>query len=280
MVLRNLVKKTERICWVVDLGLIPYGPACGLQHQLVEARKSRAIPDVLLLCEHPHVITLGRNGKREHLRAGDYLLEQMRVEFHDTDRGGDITYHGPGQVIGYPVLDLAEHRRDVRWYVEQLEQVMIRATNDFGIAGRRIEGCHGVWIDTPAGEEKLAALGVHLSRWVTSHGFAYNVATDLRYFDLIIPCGIPDKRATSLERVLGRGISTDEVRPHLVAHFGEVFERSMVPMSRDDIDAALSGSLSDSLDSSLSSSLSAQNAPAHITSTPLTAAEPEREGVL
>jgi lipoyl(octanoyl) transferase len=236
-----------------------------LQQKLVEARKAQAIPDVLLLCEHPHVITLGRNGKRKHLRAGNHLLQQMGVEFHATNRGGDITYHGPGQLVGYPVLDLTEHRRDVRWYVEQLEQVMIRTTADFGISGKRVEGQHGVWVDTSSGEEKLAALGVHLSRWVTSHGFAYNVATDLRYFDLIVPCGIPDKRATSLERLLDREILPDEVRPRLVTHFSEVFECSMVPMPRNDVQSALPASLSDH---------------ALIGSTPVTAAAPAREGAL
>jgi len=257
----NLVKEAKRICWVVDLGLIPYGPACALQHQIVGAAKSRAIPDVLLLCEHPHVITLGRNGKREHLRARNHLLEEMHVEFHSTDRGGDITYHGPGQVVGYPILDLAEHRRDIRWYVEQLEEVMMRATADFGIRAKRVEGRHGVWTDTPSGEEKLGAVGVHLSRWVTSHGFAYNVATELRYFDLIVPCGIPDKRATSLERLLDRGISTGEVRPRLVAHFGEVFGHSVVPMSRDYLETALA----------------VDTASCHIASTHLTAAGSARE---
>ncbi len=161
---------------------------------------------MLLLCEHPHVITLGRNGQREHLRASNHLLAQMNVEFHLSDRGGDITYHGPGQIVGYPILDLTEHKRDVRWYVAQLEEVMIRATADFGLDAKRVEGQHGVWLDSQGGfaDEKLGALGVHLSRWVTSHGFAYNVSTDLRYFDLIVPCGIAGKRATSLERALGR----------------------------------------------------------------------------
>jgi lipoyl(octanoyl) transferase len=185
------------------------------------------IPNVLLLCEHSHVITLGRNGKQEHLRVGQHLLSQMNVEFHQTDRGGDITYHGPGQIVGYPILDLTEYRRDVRWYVEQLEEVMIRTSADFGIIARRVRGRHGIWADAPSGEEKLAALGVHLSRWITSHGFAYNVATDLRYFDLIVPCGIPDKRATSLERLLGRAVSTTEVRPMLLKHFAEVFRNSL-----------------------------------------------------
>ncbi len=233
------MKEAEQISWVVDLGLIPYGPACDLQHALVQARKARAIPDVLLLCEHPHVITLGRNGKPEHLRAGTHVLGQMHVEFHPTDRGGDITYHGPGQIVGYPILDLEKHRRDVRWYVQQLEEVMIRATADLGIAGKRVGGKHGVWVDSLLGEEKLAALGVHLNRWVTSHGFAYNVSTDLRFFDLIVPCGIPDKRATSLERLLARTVSTAEIRPRLVAHFGKVFERTMVPITRRDLEAAL-----------------------------------------
>jgi lipoyl(octanoyl) transferase len=214
---------------------MPYGRALELQRTVVEARKSGAIPDVLLLCEHPHVITLGRNGKREHLRASDRLLEQMNVEFSDTDRGGDITYHGPGQVVGYPILDLAEHRRDVRWFVEQLEEVMIRATADFGIAARRIADRHGIWVETPRGEEKLAALGVHLSRWVTSHGFAYNVSTDLRYFDLIVPCGIADKRATSLESVLDRAVSSGEVRARLVERFAEVFSRELQPITTGEL---------------------------------------------
>jgi lipoyl(octanoyl) transferase len=229
------VKQPEKICWVVNRRRIAYGPACELQRQLVEARKAGAIPDVLLLCEHPHVITLGRNGSREHLRAGERVLEQMNVALHSTDRGGDITYHGPGQIVGYPILDLAEHRRDVRWYVEQLEELMIRATADFGLAAQRAEGRRGVWIDTPSGEEKLAALGVHLSRWVTSHGFAYNVSTDLRYFDLIVPCGIAGKRATSLERALGHTVPVEEVRERLVAHFAEVFHRTLHPVSPEDL---------------------------------------------
>jgi lipoate-protein ligase B len=226
------VKHTGKHCWVVNLGLLPYAPACALQTGLVEARKAGAIPDVLLLCEHPHVITVGRNGKREHLRAGERLLAQMNVTFHATDRGGGITYHGPGQIVGYPILDLTQHRRDVRWYVSQLEEVMIRASADFGVDARRIPDRHGIWVDIATGEEKLAALGVHLSRWITSHGFAYNVATDLRYFDLIVPCGIAGKRATSLERVLDRAVTSEEVRPKLVAHFGQVFNREMIAVPR------------------------------------------------
>jgi lipoyl(octanoyl) transferase len=212
-----------RPCWVVELGLAPYAAAYDLQRRLVAARKAGAVPDVLLLCEHPHVITLGRGGKREHLRATDHLLRQMNVEFHSTDRGGDITYHGPGQLVGYPILNLAEIRRDVVWYVRQLEEAMIRATADFGVAARRVDGRTGIWVDRPAGEEKLAAIGVHISRWVTSHGFAYNAATDLRFFDLIVPCGIADRRTTSLERLLERAVTVREVAPRIVERFGEVF---------------------------------------------------------
>ena len=232
---------SAKTCWVVDLGLIAYGPACELQRQLVEARKARAIPDVLLLCEHPHVITLGRNSGRANLLAGTAMLEHMNTEVHSSDRGGDITYHGPGQIVGYPILDLSQHRRDIRWYVDQLEEVMIRTTGDFGIAARRVEGQHGAWIDTPNGEQKIGALGVHLSRWVTSHGFAYNVATDLRYFDLIVPCGIAGKSVTSLERVLGRAVPMEEARERIASHFSTVFERRLEHVTRDHL-AELLGS--------------------------------------
>lgn len=235
------VNQKEKICWVVELGLVRYELACNLQQKLVQARKEGAIPDVLLLCEHPHVITLGRNGRGENLLAPDHLLAEMNVEFQPTDRGGDITYHGPGQIVGYPILDLAEHRRDVRWYVNQLEEVMIRSTADFGLVAKRVEGQHGVWIGLEASgaEEKLGALGVHLSRWVTSHGFAYNVSTDLRYFDLIVPCGIAGKLATSLERALGRNLGSQEVTQTLILHFGQVFERSMISVSTSELEKAL-----------------------------------------
>jgi lipoyl(octanoyl) transferase len=241
---RHPLTSSSKDCWLIDLGLIAYAPACELQQRAVAARKCGAIPDILFLCEHPHVITLGRNGKPENLRANQRVLQQMNVEFHPTDRGGDITYHGPGQIIGYPILDLTAHRRDVRWYVQLLEETMIRATQDFGIEAHRIEGLHGIWLDTNSGPEKLAALGVHLSRWVTSHGFAYNVSTDLRYFDLIVPCGITDKRATSLERALGREVDKAQVAAGLARHFGEVFNRKIIDVSREEFEAAISASLS------------------------------------
>lgn len=233
-------------CLIVDLGLLPYAEAYALQARLVAARKLGAIDDVLLLCQHPHVITQGRNGKREHLLASEHVLRQKGVEYFETSRGGDVTYHGPGQIVGYPILNLDAIRRDVRWYVRMLEETMIRAAADFGIAAQRDPGKTGVWVaaGTPAGvpetvPEKLGAIGVHLSRWVTSHGFAYNVSTDLRYFDLIIPCGIADRKATSLEKLLGRSIDQREAAAGLTRHFGEVFDFAMAPVSRADLAARL-----------------------------------------
>jgi lipoyl(octanoyl) transferase len=241
---------------VIDLGLVEYGAAWELQQRVAAARKAGAIPDVLLLCEHPHVITLGRSGKIANLLAPSEMLRRMGVSFFETNRGGDITYHGPGQLVGYPILNLAEIRRDVAWYVRSLEEAMIRATAGFGISSKRVPGCTGVWVDVAAGsageevkeikeveevkdEEKLAAIGVHLSRWVTSHGFAYNVSTDLRYFDLIVPCGIAGKRATSLEKLLGRRVEMKEIAPRIVAQLGEIFSLELRAGNRGAMEALL-----------------------------------------
>jgi len=229
-------------CFILDVGLIAYAEAWELQKRLVTARKNSAIGDVLLLCEHPHVITLGRNGKREHLLASEQVLRQKGVEFHSSNRGGDITYHGPGQLVGYPILNLAAIRKDVVWYVRMLEEVMIRATAEFGITAERVAGKTGIWVrgtsdpNVPgATEEKLGAIGVHISRWVTSHGFAYNVSTDLRYFDLIVPCGITGRKATSLEKILERAVARQEAVQPVVRHFGEVFGLDMRETSGDDL---------------------------------------------
>lgn len=233
-------------CSIVDLGLIGYAEAWELQKRLVAARKPGAMEDVLLLCEHPHVITLGRNGKREHLLASEQVLQQKGVQFHTSDRGGDITYHGPGQLVGYPVLNLGAIRKDVVWYVRMLEEVMMRATAEFGISAERVTGKTGIWVrgttdsnSTDVTEEKLGAIGVHISRWVTSHGFAYNVSTDLRYFDLIVPCGISGRKATSLEKILGRAVTPKEVVQPVVRNFGKVFGLEMREMLRNDLLAQL-----------------------------------------
>jgi len=214
-------------CSVIDLGLIAYAEAWELQKRVVAARKAGAIEDVLLFCEHPHVITLGRSGNRSNLLAGDNVLRQKGIEYFETSRGGDITYHGPGQVVGYPILNLGAIKRDVVWYVRMLEEVMIRATADFGFAAARETGKTGIWVGQASPAEKLGAIGVHISRWITSHGFAYNVATDLRYFDLIVPCGIGERKATSLEKLLGRCVNLHQVKPRLAAHFGDVFGLQM-----------------------------------------------------
>jgi lipoyl(octanoyl) transferase len=223
-------------CLVVDLGLIGYAEAYALQKRVVAARKAGTIEDVLLLCEHPHVITQGRNGKKEHLLVSEQLLKQKNVEFYESSRGGDITYHGPGQLLGYPILQLGEIRKDVVWYVRMLEEAMIRTTADLAMEAFRVEGKTGIWVVTGNGpEEKLGAIGVHISRWVTSHGFAYNVSTDLRYFDLIVPCGIAGRKATSLEKLLNRAVGMQEVAPGMARHFGEIFGLQMIPGSQEEL---------------------------------------------
>jgi lipoyl(octanoyl) transferase len=231
------VRKT---CLAIEVGRMGYAEAYDLQKRLVAARKANLAPDVLLLCEHPHVITLGRNGKREHLLASETLLKEIGVEFFAANRGGDITYHGPGQIVGYPILQLGEIRRDIVWYVRQLEEVMIRASAEFGIQAGREPGKTGVWAPGPGQvKEKLAAIGVHVSRWVTSHGFAYNVSTELRYFDLIVPCGIAGHKPTSLERLLGRAVEKKEVAGGVTRHFGEVFGLEMRQASLGELLIAL-----------------------------------------
>ena len=210
-----------RVCEVRDLGRLRYGDAFALQRELVEQRKRGEIPDQLLIVEHPHVVTMGRNGKRENMLAGEDLLLRAGVEFHLTDRGGDITYHGPGQIVGYPIVDLREWKRDVGAYVRGIEQVIIDALADFGITAGRIPGLTGVWV----AEAKIAAIGVHISRWVTSHGFALNVDTDLSYFQYIVPCGLT-KPVTSVRKV-GVTATRGEVVQALTSSFGRQFGAEM-----------------------------------------------------
>jgi lipoyl(octanoyl) transferase len=191
-----------------------YAQAFDLQRTFVEQRKRREIPNQILFVEHPHVITLGRNGQMKNLLAGEEILRRAGIEFHETDRGGDITYHGPGQIVGYPIFDLREWKRDVVAYVRAMEQAIIDALAEFDIHGAREEKATGVWVDGA----KLCAIGVHISRWVTSHGFALNLSTDLRYFQYIVPCGLA-KPVTSM-RALGCSAARDEVQRALVRHFG------------------------------------------------------------
>ena len=210
-----------RSCEFHDLGRIGYGEAFELQRELAEKRKQGLIPDQLLIVEHPHVITLGRNGRKEHLLAGQDVLRRAGISFHQTDRGGDITYHGPGQIVGYPILDLREWKRDVAAYVRAIEQVLIDALAGFGIRAGRVAGATGVWVDG----KKIAAIGVHISRWVTSHGFALNVTTDLSYFQYIVPCGL-SKPVTSMAE-LGCRAGREEVVSALAGSFSGIFDREM-----------------------------------------------------
>jgi len=200
---------------------VDYGRALVLQQELVEARKHGRIPDQLVLLEHPHTLTLGRNGRHEHLLAAPEVLERGGIAFHEINRGGDITYHGPGQIVGYPILDLREWKRDVTAYVRALEQTLIDALGGFGIRSSRLAGLTGVWV----GGRKIAAIGVHISRWVTSHGFALNVNTDLSYFQYIVPCGL-SRPVTSMAG-LGVGADPASVRAAVVENFGRVFGRAM-----------------------------------------------------
>ena len=208
-------------CILTNLGRMGYAEAFELQSKLVDQRKRGGIPDQFLIVEHPHVVTMGRNGHDENMLASPELLERAGIEFHRTDRGGDVTYHGPGQIVGYPIVDLREWKRDVVAYVRGIEQVLIDALGSFGISARREPGATGVWTD----QGKIAAIGVHISRWVTSHGFALNVDTDLNYFRYIVPCGLT--RPVTSMKSLGLAAKRDEVITALERSFGRIFQRTM-----------------------------------------------------
>lgn len=213
---------------VRSLGVVGYQDALDLQASLVEERKQDRIPDQLLLLEHPPVITLGvrTRNDRTHVLASDASLASQGVGLFETGRGGDVTYHGPGQLVGYPIISLRE-RRDVHRYVRDVEEVLIRAVAEFGITAARVEGLTGAWV----GQEKLAAIGVRISRWITSHGFALNVNTDLSHFQLIVPCGISDRGVTSMQRLLGRAIPLMDVEQAVTRAFAEVFDLETVEVT-------------------------------------------------
>jgi len=208
------------------LGVVTYADGLELQRELVERRKAGEIPDQLLLLEHPPVITLGvkTRNDRSHVVASPETLEEEGVEVFESGRGGDVTYHGPGQLVGYPILDLRPDRCDVHRYVRDLEEVLIRSAAAFGIAAGRCPGLTGAWV----GDEKLAAIGVRIARWITSHGFALNVSTDLSHFGLIVPCGITDKGVTSLEKLLGHAVPMGDVEAAVADAFCDVFERRLL----------------------------------------------------
>jgi lipoyl(octanoyl) transferase len=205
---------------------MPYRDALDLQRALVEERRADRIPDLLLLLQHPPVITLGvrGDGGRSNIVVTSSRLAELGIDVSETGRGGDVTYHGPGQIVGYPILDLRPDRCDVHRYVRDVEEVMIRACAECGVAATRIKGLTGAWV----GNAKIGAIGVRISRWITSHGFAFNVDTDLGYFNLIVPCGISDKGVTSLRGQIGRDLALEEVEDVIVRSFAEVFERQVI----------------------------------------------------
>jgi lipoyl(octanoyl) transferase len=219
---------TARVARAFDVrrpGRVAYGEALDLQARLVEERRRGEIGDTILLLEHPPVITLGvkTRGKPAQIIASPETLAAEGVSVFETSRGGDITYHGPGQLVGYPIVDLRPDRCDVHRYVRDLEEVLIVALREFGIEGGRVAGRTGVWVGPAGREEKIAAIGVRISRWITSHGFALNVSTDLRHFRLIVPCGISDRGVTSIDRVLGTTTAMPEVEDAVVRGFSTVF---------------------------------------------------------
>jgi lipoyl(octanoyl) transferase len=216
----------ERSLLVERLGRMSYTDALALQRTLVEDRRANRVPDVLLLVEHPHVLTLGVKlaEARSHVLATTEALAARGVDVYEAGRGGDVTYHGPGQLVAYPILDLKPDRCDVHKYVRDLEEVMIRTAADYGIDAGRIAGLSGAWV----GDRKLGAVGVRISRWITSHGIALNVCSDLDYFDLIVPCGIADKGVTSIARELGRHVERSDAETGFIAHFTDVFARRAI----------------------------------------------------
>ena len=222
-----MTRRTEAGARTLDvrrLGLVPYGEALTLQEELVRQRRAGEIPDQLLLLEHPHVITLGSSADSSNILLDEGERRLVGMELYDTGRGGDVTYHGPGQLVGYPILDLKPDRKDLHRYVRDIEEALIRALRPLGVDGDRKQGLTGVWV----GDAKIAAIGVRISSgWITSHGFALNVATDLGFFDAIVPCGIRDFGVTSLERLTGSPVEMATVEAHVVEGFLEVFERRL-----------------------------------------------------
>ena len=215
-------------CEVRRLGLVPYAAGLELQAEFVRRRAAREVPDQLLLLEHPHVVTLGRGARRENIVTDGAQLAALGVEVHETGRGGDVTYHGPGQLVAYPILDLAPDRCDLHRYVRELEHVLLHVLADFGTPGHVVPGRTGVWVRRRGlPEAKVGAIGVRVSRWITSHGIALNVHTDLRYFDLIVPCGLAGSAVTSLAALLGRPVGVPEVAERFAVRFGEVFGRRL-----------------------------------------------------
>ncbi|MEI7906763.1 MAG: lipoyl(octanoyl) transferase LipB [Bacteroidota bacterium] len=216
---------------VVNIGRTKYADAWELQKQIFSARLAQRIGDVLILTEHDPVFTLGKGADENHLLANTQELNEKKIDMFWIDRGGDVTFHGPGQIVGYPILDLNQHYLDIHRYLRELEEMIIRTLNDYGIDSGREKEFTGVWVKN----EKIAALGVKVSKWITMHGFAFNVNTDLTFFDRIIPCGIFHKGITSLQNVLGKTIEIADVHQHLIKHFSNIFSFEVKQISKEQL---------------------------------------------
>ena len=221
--MRSPDPQQQRICEANWLGIVQYDDGLRLQERAVEKLRLGEDHEQLLLLEHPHVFTLGRGADSSNILVNPQQLESSQVEVHETSRGGDVTYHGPGQLVGYPIVDLKPDRCDVHRYVRDIEEVLIRTIAEFGVTGTRIQGLTGVWV----GNEKIGAIGVRIARWITSHGFALNVNTDLSFFRMIVPCGITDKGVTSLSKLIGGEIALQNVAGVCAQKFAEVFDRDI-----------------------------------------------------
>lgn len=217
--------------FVVNIGRTKYAEAWELQKKIFSARLEQRINDVLLLTEHEPVFTLGKGADENHLLAKDDELIDKKIDMFWIDRGGDVTFHGPGQIVGYPILDLNQHYLDIHRYLRDLEEMVIRTLNDYGIVGGREKEFTGVWVKN----EKIAALGVKVSKWITMHGFAFNVSTDLSFFERIIPCGIFHKGVTTLQNVLGRTVEIEDVHQHLVKHFSNIFSLEVKQITKEEL---------------------------------------------
>ncbi len=246
----------ERQVWLVNLGTIPYSQALTLQRRIVAARKRDSLNDTLLLLEHPPVFTLGRNAQASNILASPEYLRQLGIETFRVERGGDVTYHGPRQLVGYPILNLRHFRQDVGWFVHSIEETLLRTLADFEIQAWRIEKLIGVWVNNPSfqpspavpsdvppppvsREAKIAQIGARIEEWITYHGWALNVDPDLSHFDLIVPCGITDKAVTSMARVLGRSVDGNAVRARVAVRFAEVFETEVLEIAPEEFEARL-----------------------------------------
>ncbi len=209
---------------VLYLGRKPYSQVHGFQLELIEKRRIGEIPDQLLLVEHPPVITIGRGGSQDNIRVSQEVLKENNISVHHIERGGDVTYHGPGQLVGYPILNLKEHEQDLHWLLRSYEDVILKVLEKHGIQGKRLKEYPGVWVD----DKKIAAIGVAVKKWVTYHGFAFNINPNMEHFKYIIPCGIKDRGVTSLKLILGSEPPWEEIQTEVIMAFGETFNREMV----------------------------------------------------